>query len=242
MRILMVDEDLDPSGRLARQLRRQGHALYAVRAPAILLEAAAGNNAHLVILEPNLLPFNLALDLIGELRQQSQTLILALSQTGRIDERVQVLDAGADDVLTKPCDFSELMARIRALLRRHPASLSQGQATAVQVTARLWLEPSAQALVGEGKNITLSQQEFKLLSYMVQREGIVLSRETILAAVWGKDYDGSTRQVDVYIAYLRRKIEPEAAEPHHLLSVWGRGYQYRGRVPLPRLKANAVDF
>lgn len=101
----------------------------------------------------------------------------------------------------------------------------------VQVTDKWALDLAGQRLVGDGQEVTLSAREFQLLAHMVRHEGMVLEREAILASVWGLwgyGYEGSTREIDVYIHYLRRKLEPNPARPRYILTVWGRGYEYRG--------------
>lgn len=94
------------------------------------------------------------------------------------------------------------------------------------MTDHLWLDLGRQILIGHNKTIPLTTKEFQLLVYLLRREGMVVSREALLENVWGSGYEGSEREVDVYVRYVRKKIEPDPSRPGYILSVWGRGYQY----------------
>ena len=117
---------------------------------------------------------------------------------------------------------------MRALLRRHLLSLPGEATSLVQVTDRWVLDLAGQRLVGEDQEVPLSAKEFQLLARMVRHEGMVLSREALIASLWGPGYEGSTREIDVYVRYPRRKLEPEPKKPRYITSTWGVGYRYVG--------------
>jgi two-component system KDP operon response regulator KdpE len=167
-------------------------------------------------------------------------MLMVVGRSTGASERIRLLDAGADDNLGKPFDEDELLARVRALLRRHPLSVAGRGGELVSVTEALSLDLAGQRLVpaADGqrsvRELRLSDTEFRLLAHFVRHEGRVLTRDALLETIWGYAYDGSTREVDVYVRYLRRKLEPNPARPRYLLTAWGRGYQFR-RLPASQL-------
>jgi DNA-binding response OmpR family regulator len=141
------------------------------------------------------------------------------------------LNAGADDYLDLSLEADERLARVRALLRRHPIALIGMVPGLVQVTDDLTLDVAGQRLLRGQREVPLSQLEFQLLAYFIQHAGVVLGRERLLAAVWGARYE-RPREVDVYVRYLRQKLEPAPSRPRYLLTRWGAGYVYRPPDPL----------
>jgi len=226
VRVLIADRD--PTAlEVTALLRRAGHQVAADADAADLPARVASTGVHLFLVDAALVPFPHLVEVCRAVRRGSSALVAVAGEGLSAFERVQLLEAGADDVLARPMDADELHARLRALLRRHPLSLfGEGVAT-VQVTEELWLDLAGRQLVGGAREVPLTGREFHLLSYLVRHEGAVLGREALLAAVWGPGYEGMDREVDVYVRYLRRKVEPDPSRPTYLLTRRGYGYQYR---------------
>jgi len=154
-------------------------------------------------------------------RYSAIPILMLTARSGEAD-RVVGLELGADDYVTKPFSMRELIARIRALLRRHEAT---PQRTSVQ-RGDLTIDPSAHAVSVGGKPVELSALEFRLLHHLASHPGLVFSRDQLLDRVWGNDRSVTPRSVDVYIRRVREKIEPEPQQPAYLQTVHGVGYRF----------------
>jgi len=175
-----------------------------------------------------MLPGGNGMDLCRKIRQQGiRTPVLMLTALGSVDNIVMGLDAGADDYLTKPFKIAELLARVRSLLRRVPAGASseggQGQARKVLVFSDITLNLDEKNAQRNGRTIELTATEFRLLEYLMRNPRKVLSRMDILEKVWGYDFNLNTKSVDVYINYLRKKLDAAAGE-RVIHTVVGMGY------------------
>ena len=169
-----------------------------------------------------MMPKKDGLTVLREMRSRGDTTpILFLTAKDTIQDKVTGLDMGADDYLVKPFAFEELIARIRAITRT-----TSGNASNIFQLADLTLDVSARSVTRAGKNITLSAKEFALLEYMMHNKGIVLTREMIENNLWNYDYSGGTNAVDVYIRYLRKKIDDEF-DKKLIHTVRGIGYVLR---------------
>ena len=166
-----------------------------------------------------MLPSLNGLEVLRRLRREKQTPVILLTARDAVVDKVTGLDTGADDYITKPFAIEELLARIRAAVRKKSTSAPQNEITVGPVT----LDPLRHTVTVNGSPVILTSREFQLLQYMMENTGIVLSRETILSAVWGYEYMGETNVVDVYIRYLRTKID-EAHDLKTLHTVRGVGY------------------
>jgi len=175
---------------------------------------------HLVVLDL-MLPGMDGLTLCRRLRETSTTPILMLTARDAVNDRVHGLDSGADDYLTKPFDFVELSARVRALLRR-----VQGPLAEVVRVGELTLDPGTRQVTVEGRVVELTLREFDLLHYLMRYAGRVLPRQAILTAVWGHGFVGDDNVIEVYVRYLRDKIGDRP--PRYIHTVRGVGYMLKG--------------
>ena len=228
-RVLVADDDRAIRESLARALELEGYPVVAVPDGASALEAIAADRPDVLILDV-MMPGIDGLTVCRVLRAQGdQTPILMLTARTETSDRVAGLDAGADDYLPKPFDLDELLARIRALLRRsRPADATVDAAgiDAPLVVADLTLDPATREVTRGGRAITLSKTEFDLLELLMRNTGVVLVHSTIYDRIWGYDFGPGSNNLAVYISYLRRKID--ADEDVKLIhTVRGVGYTVR---------------
>jgi len=221
MRILLVEDDRKIAGFVQRGLREEGFLVDVARDGDEGFTLASSGDYDVVVLDL-LLPGRGGLEVCRQLRAQGVTVpILMLTAKDALDDKVEGLDSGADDYLTKPFAFEELLARLRALLRR-----SRTSAPAVLRVADLVLDPLSRTVTRGGRTVELTQREFQLLSLLMRHPGQVLSRTVLLNRIWGYDFDGQTSVLEAYIRLLRRKID--AGHPVPLIhTVRGAGYVLR---------------
>jgi two-component system response regulator MprA len=221
-RVLVVEDDKDIAGALALEL---GHAGYDARVerdgPGALL-AAEDWGADLVVLDLAL-PTMDGVEVCRRLRRRSSTPILVLTARGEVEDRVRGLDAGADDYVTKPFSLEEVMARVRSTLRR---ARMRDEGDRLEF-AGLVLDARRRTVSYGQRAIELTPREFDLLELLMRHPGQALSRGTILSEVWGFDFLGGSNVIDVYVRYLRHKLEV-AGEPRVVQTVRGVGYALRG--------------
>ena len=218
MRILVAEDERDLNGIITTCLEREHYSVdscYDGREALDYLECAEYDAVILDIM----MPVTDGLSVLKDMRQKNNsTPVLLLTAKDSIEDRVTGLDAGANDYLVKPFAFEELLARIRVLLRK-PA---QTPKTCYKV-ADLEVHMDTQQVLRGGREVKLSGKEFALLRYMVQNEGIVLSRDKLEEHLWNFDYAGGSNVIDVYIRYLRKKLD-EGHEPKLIHTVRGSGY------------------
>lgn len=225
MHVLIVEDDERISSFLQRGLAGQGHQVTLAADGDDGLELALDPHVELVILDLGL-PRRDGQEVLTRLRQERRSLpVLVLTARDALDEKVRALDAGADDYLTKPFALDELLARVRALSRRSDQSSSD-----VIELSGVRLELHSRRVEAHGGMVDLSTREFALLEYLMRHPGQVMSRTQILAAVWGYDFDPLSNVVDVYVRYLRRKID-QTGGPSLIETVRGAGYRFRDSVP-----------
>ncbi|MGH9096115.1 MAG: response regulator transcription factor [Acidimicrobiales bacterium] len=221
MRVLVVDDDPAVSGALHRALRLEGYDVSLANDGPRALEEIAVRPPDAVILDIGL-PTIDGLEVCRRLRAAGDdTPVLMLTASDAINDRVQGLDAGADDYLVKPFALAELLARLRALLRRR----SDDSAEVLQF-ADLNLDPSSRVASRGSREFTLTRIEYDLLELLLRHPRQVLTREVILDRVWGYTFDSGTNSLAVYVGYLRRKTE-EDGEPRLIHTARGVGYVLR---------------
>jgi two-component system, OmpR family, response regulator MprA len=219
-RVLVIEDDAEIADVLRRFLRQEGHDVRTATDGDGALPAAAEFVPDLVILDLGL-PGLDGVEVCRRLRAEGDVPILILTARTELEDRVEGLDSGADDYLVKPFERQELLARIRALLRRRPprgsASLTVGD---------LRLNPDTHEVTRGERRIELTNREFELLEYLMRNERLVISRERLLEEVWGYDPMAMTNTIDVFISNLRRKLEV-GGEPRILHTKRGAGYVLR---------------
>src|SRR2546421_2171115 len=219
-RVLVVEDDGDIAEVLRRSLRLEG---YEVRLAGDGVEALDESS----LFEPDAVVLDLGLprldgiEVCRQLRKDGDVPILILTARDGVDARVEGLDSGADDYLVKPFDRQELLARLRALLRRRPP-----RGSAFVVVGDLKLNPDTREVARGRRQIDLTSREFELLEYLMRNERLVISRDRLLEEVWGYAPFAETNTVDVFVSNLRRKLE-SGGEPRLLHTVRGAGYVLR---------------
>jgi two-component system alkaline phosphatase synthesis response regulator PhoP len=228
-RILLVEDELGLVMTLSDRLTSEGYAVVTAQDGETGLARATNETFDLIILDV-MLPHRGGFDVCRDLRQRGVgTPIIMLTARGQITDKVVGLKIGADDYVTKPFEMMELLARVEAQLRRASVSLGGGtlsnevyQFGDVRVDFR-----RAEAYRGDDV-VELSAKEFKLLRYLIEHRGAALSRDELLNEVWGYDAAVSTRTVDVHVAWLRQKLEPNQRHPQFILTIHGLGYKFSG--------------
>jgi two-component system OmpR family response regulator len=202
MRLLVVEDDTKLARALERGLQREGYAVDLADTGDDALSQAIANEYDAVVLDV-MLPGIDGFAVCKEMRSSKRWApVLMLTARDQVGDRIRGLDAGADDYLVKPFDFGELLARLRALIRRGPTE----RAPVLEV-GDLHIDPAARIVTRGGREIELTVREFALLQFLAQRAGAVVSREELLEHVWDNADEGSTNVVDVYVGYLRNKVE-----------------------------------
>jgi two-component system, OmpR family, KDP operon response regulator KdpE len=218
-RILVVDDEPQILRALQLKLRGAGYAVDTAATAADALAAAAARPPDAVILDL-LLPDGRGTEVARELRGWSSAPILVLSAVGDEEEKVAALDAGADDYVTKPFSVEELLARLRAALRRTAPS-----GEPVLHVGRLVLDLDKHLLTVDREPVALTPNEYDLLRLFMRNEGKLLTHPAILREVWGPAYGEESNYLHVYVSHLRRKIEPDPTRPRYLLTEPGVGYR-----------------
>lgn len=231
IKVLIVEDDLTLLEVLKYNIVKNGYAAITATDGVEALEVAQREQPNLIILDI-MLPGLDGLEVCRILRRDMSTPILMLTaKTGEID-KVVGLEIGADDYMTKPFSMAELMARIKALLRR-PAIAKQEKSEMKQgkdsplLFGDIEVDVERHTVKRTGKSVELTPKEFDLLVLLVKGQGIVYSRDHILNKVWGFDYAGDTRTVDVHISWLRKKLEDNPTKPRYILTVRGTGYKFQ---------------
>jgi two-component system KDP operon response regulator KdpE len=218
-RILVVDDEPQILRALRATLRGAGYTVDTAATAAEALTSAAAHPPEAVILDL-VLPDGSGTDVCRELRTWTTAPVVVLSAVGEEREKIAALDAGADDYVTKPFSVDELLARLRAVLRR--ATTSSDPVIAV---GDLSIDIAERTVTMRGERIKLSPHEFDLLRVLAQSQGKLLTHKMLLREVWGPAYQVEAHYLHVYVSHLRRKIEPDPSSPRYLLTEPGAGYR-----------------
>lgn len=220
--ILVVEDDRALREGLALNFRLRGYTVHTAASGPEGLAAAFATRPNLVVLDL-MLPGLDGLEILAELRaREVDTPVLILSARDQLGDKVEGLETGADDYLTKPFQLPELLARVEAMLRRRRADQ---RAAAALAFGDVELDTVARRVTRRGDEVTLSAKEFDLLELLARSPGRAFSREAILDRVWGWGFEGTARTVDNFILSLRQKLEADPAHPRHLRTVRGVGYR-----------------
>lgn len=246
-RILLIDDEPALLDAVGYSLRREGYTVEAIADGAAAMSAARATSPDLVVLDV-MLPGVDGLQICRALRAESTVPILLLSARGEEVDRVVGLEVGADDYLTKPFAMRELLARIRAMLRRSrmdsplgngrsggagggapetgSALPTDGAAVESLAVGDVVIDPATRRATLGGRRLTLKPKEFDLLHFFARHPGMALRRDALLRRVWGYDYPVDTRTVDVHVRWLRQKIEIDPSQPRRIETVRGTGYRF----------------
>ena len=230
IRVLIVEDEEDFADPLAFLLRKEGFVTAVATTGSEALEEFDRNGADIVLLDL-MLPGMSGTDLCKQLRARSSVPVIMVTARDSEIDKVVGLELGADDYVTKPYSARELIARIRAVLRRG-AETSDGSAahsTAEPVVLEVGsvrMDVERHTVTVAGRQVGLPLKEFDLLEYLLRNVGRVLTRGQLIDRVWGADYVGDTKTLDVHVKRLRSKIEQDPSSPRHLLTVRGLGYKY----------------
>jgi two-component system alkaline phosphatase synthesis response regulator PhoP len=224
-RLLLVEDEPGLVLTLSDRLAREGYTIESSGDGESALERAAAGGFDLVLLDV-MLPRMNGFDVLRELRRRSiETPVIMLTARGQTVDKVVGLKLGADDYVTKPFEMVELLARIEAKLRRAPTPIRPADGYQF---GDLRVDFRRAEVTKQGDALNLSAREFQLLRYFIEHRGATLTREELLNEVWGYNAMPSTRTVDVHVAWLRQKVEPNPRHPQFILTVHGLGYKFAG--------------
>jgi two-component system response regulator RegX3 len=223
--VLLVEDEDSFVEALTVGLRREGFRVQTAHDGAEALEMFDVVKPDLVLLDV-MLPKVSGVDVCRELRRRSTVPIIMVTAKGSEIDTVVGLEVGADDYVTKPYRLRELVARIRAVLRRRPADSSRAASGEVLEVGDVRLDPERHEVEIRGEQVKLPLKEFELLEILLANAGRVLPRDTLIDRVWGTDYVGDTKTLDVHVKRLRAKVEPDPAMPTRIVTIRGLGYKY----------------
>lgn len=238
-KVLVVEDEPSLIDTLEYSLQRQGYDVLIATDGHNAIDVARAEQPDLILLDV-MLPGLDGFEVCRVLRREMNAPILMLTARAEEIDKIVGLEMGADDYLTKPFSMRELMARVKALLRRvrmdreeltgndNNASDPENRSGERFNFATLIIDVDRREVTYENRVIHLKPKEYELLVFFARNRGIVLSRDKILERVWGWDYDGGSRTVDVHVRWLREKIEPDPANPHRIVTVRGVGYRFEG--------------
>ena len=227
-KILVVEDDRNLLDTLKYNLRKEGYDVVTAVDGAEALDVARREKPDLIILDL-MLPKVSGFEVCRILRKDMTVPILMLTAKADETDKIVGLEIGADDYMTKPFSLRELLARVRAMLRRSKmAEVQSGAGGPVLKVGDIEVDIARHRASKGGTALELTPKEFDLLAFLVRNKGLVFSRDQLLEKVWGYDFTGDTRTIDVHIRWLRQKIETAPDNPEHLITVRGTGYKLEG--------------
>ena len=223
MKILVVDDEKLLIKGIKFNLENEGYTVDACYDGESAVSMARSENYDLIILDL-MMPKKDGLQACQEIRGFSTVPIIMLTARSEDADKLMGFESGADDYVTKPFNILELKARVRALLRRASIAAPAGKADAALRCGHISLDEQSRSAYKDGAPVELTMKEFDLMLFLMKNPGKVYSRENLLDLVWGYDYLGDTRTVDVHVRRLREKLELDPARPQHIMTKWGVGY------------------
>jgi two-component system, OmpR family, KDP operon response regulator KdpE len=227
-RILVVDDEIEIVRALERSLAAHGFEVFTAGSGEEALEAISLHRPDLILLDLGL-PSMSGLEVIKRVRAQSNLPIIVLSVKDTEHDKVQALDLGADDYVSKPFGMNEVLARLRVALR-HSAQVESGT-EAIFTVGPLRVDFAQRLVQVDGQDVKLTPTEYDLLKALIKNSGKIMTRQMLLSQVWGTGYGAESHYLHVYVGQLRRKIEPDPAHPRFILTISGVGYRFN--YPLP---------
>jgi two-component system OmpR family response regulator len=227
-KVLVVEDDQTLSGVLKYNLSKEGYAVVSAFDGAQALEVARNEKPDIILLDL-MLPKLDGLEVTRILRKENSTPILMLTAKSNEVDRVVGLELGADDYMAKPFSVRELLARVHAMLRRRQImkdEAASGETGPIIKADSIVMDEARRTILLRGEPLNLTHKEFDLLAFLVKNAGQVFKREQLLEKVWGFDFAGDTRTVDVHISWLRQKIEDDPQHPERLITLRGVGYKF----------------
>lgn len=224
-KILVVDDESAILQTLRFNLERSGYTVCTASDGRSAIATAAREQPDLIVLDI-MLPVLDGIEACKEIRKSSSVPIIMLTAKDQEIDKVLALELGADDYVTKPFALHEFLARVKARLRRQQPLSQPGKEEAITLGDVL-LDPSRQLLVVRGKEVSLAPKEFALLHVLMENNGRVVTRQSLLDKVWGYDFEGEQQTVSVHIRWLREKIEADARNPKNIITVRSRGYMFK---------------
>ncbi len=224
-RVLVVDDEKLIVKGIRFSLEQDGMEVDVAYDGEEALKKATEESFDIILLDV-MLPKLTGFEVCQQIREFSNVPIVMLTAKGDDMDKILGLDYGADDYITKPFNILEVKARIKAIMRRTSPERSEGTHSTTIVSGDLTLDTDSRRLLVNGRDIDLTSKEYDLMLLFVKNPGKIYARDELLSTVWGSDYPGDARTVDVHIRRLREKIEPNPSEPKYIRTRWGAGYYY----------------
>jgi two-component system, OmpR family, KDP operon response regulator KdpE len=222
-RVLVVDDDMALSRALAINLKARGYEVATAASGRQALDALARVHPDVVVLDLGLPDLD-GIEVLHGIRGWNAVPVVVLSARTTSDEKVEALDAGADDYVTKPFEMNELLARLRAAVRRGAAGARDGTPVVVE-TSGFTIDLSSAVVSRDGEQVRLTPTEYHLLEVLARNIGRLVTQQQLLTEVWGPGYERETHYLRVYVGQLRRKLEVDPAAPRHIVTEPGLGYR-----------------